>query len=205
MRVKMVREQIEGRGIKDERVLLAMTRVPRHLFVPPSLAGKAYSDHPLPIGEGQTISQPYIVALMTELLEVKRGDKILEVGTGSGYQATILAEMGADVVTMEIFESLAESAAKRLSGMKYDGVTVIQGDGYFGHGEKSPFDGIIVTCAAPHVPNPLLSQLKVGGRMVIPVGAPFMTQNLIIVRKKKGGKITAESVLPVMFVPLLGH
>ncbi len=204
-RLRMVENQIIGRGIKDDSVIRAMKSVPRHLFVPWYLRNKAYEDRPLPIGEGQTISQPYIVALMSELLEVQPGDRVLEVGTGSGYQAAVLAEMGAEVISMEIIKSLADRARKRLRELKYDGVQVINGDGYFGYPKKAPFDGIIVTCAAPHIPGPLLEQLKPGGRMVIPVGAPFMTQTLMLVVKKKDGSVLTRSVLPVIFVPLIGH
>lgn len=204
-RLEMVKEQIERRGVRDVRVLEAMRRVPRHLFVPADLSHKAYNDHPLPIGEGQTISQPYIVALMTELLEVQPGNRILEVGTGSGYQAAILAELAGEVVTIEIFKTLADSAGERLARLGFGNVKVIHGDGYFGYELLSPFDGIIVTCAAPHIPPTLISQLKEGGRMIIPVGAPFMTQNLMLVKKGKDGAVKTESVLPVIFVPLLGH
>lgn len=204
-RLQMVRDQIERRGVKDSRVLEVMRRVPRHLFVPEDLRLKAYNDYPLPIGEGQTISQPYIVALMSELLEVEPEDRVLEVGTGSGYQAAVLAELAGEVVTVEIFPSLADSARERLMKGGYGNVTVVQGDGYFGFKKRAPFDGVIVTCAAPHIPPTLIEQLKAGGRMVIPVGAPFMTQNLMLVKKKRDGSVDTRSVLPVIFVPLLGH
>ncbi|NIO15401.1 MAG: protein-L-isoaspartate(D-aspartate) O-methyltransferase [Deltaproteobacteria bacterium] len=204
-RREMVRTQIERRGVRDKRVLEVMRKVPRHLFVPGALRRKAYNDHPLPIGEGQTISQPYIVALMTELLNVGPEDRVLEVGTGSGYQAAVLAELAGEVVTVEIFTSLADSARKRLKKEGYGNVTVVQGDGYFGFEKRAPFDGIIVTCAAPHIPPTLIEQLKAGGRMIIPVGAPFMTQNLMLVSKENDGTVTTRSVLPVIFVPLLGH
>ncbi|RMG61235.1 MAG: protein-L-isoaspartate(D-aspartate) O-methyltransferase [Deltaproteobacteria bacterium] len=204
-RLRMVKEQIERRGVEDGRVLAAMRKVPRHLFVPWYLRGEAYEDRPLPIGEGQTISQPYIVALMTELLKVKKGDRVLEVGTGSGYQAAVLAEMGAEVVSVEIVRSLAESARERLRRLGYTTVTVIHGDGYYGYLPKAPYDGIVVTCAAPHVPPPLVEQLKPGGRMVIPVGQPFMTQTLMLVEKREDGAVQTRGILPVVFVPLVGH
>lgn len=204
-RLQMVRDQIEGRGVRNSQVLEVMRSVPRHLFVPEGVRNKAYNDHPLPIGEGQTISQPYIVALMTELLKVGKKDRVLEVGTGSGYQAAVLGELAKEVVTLEIFPTLADSARERLNKLGYGNVTVIQGDGYFGYEKLAPFDGIIVTCAAPHIPPTLTAQLKAGGRMIIPVGAPFMTQNLMLVKKKKDGTVTTKSVLPVIFVPLLGH
>jgi len=203
-RERMVQEQIAARGVRDERVLLAMRIVPRHKFVSEDLIDSAYDDSPLPIGCGQTISQPYIVALMTELLEVEEKDKILEVGTGSGYQAAILAQMEVEVFTIEIFEELGTSARKRLKDLGYSKIRVRIADGYYGWPEEAPFDAIIVTCAASHVPPPLIGQLKEGGRMCIPVGSVFWAQNLMLVQKKNGD-ITTKNILPVRFVPLLGE
>ncbi|MEW6042397.1 MAG: protein-L-isoaspartate(D-aspartate) O-methyltransferase, partial [Elusimicrobiota bacterium] len=201
-RAQMVKYQIENRGIKDERVLKAMKSVPRHKFVPPEQVKYSYQDHPLPIGYGQTISQPYIVAFMTELLNLKKGEKVLEIGTGSGYQAAVLAEMGCKVFTVEIISGLAKSAQKKLAELNYTSVLVYNRDGFNGLPEHAPFDGIIVTAAAETIPQPLIKQLKPGGRMVIPVGATFEVQNLVLVKKDKKGKITTTSVLPVRFVPL---
>jgi len=203
-RERMVQVQIAARGVKDEAVLRAMRTVPRHKFVSEDLIDSAYQDRPLPIGCGQTISQPYIVALMTELLDVKEKDKVLEVGTGSGYQAAILSQMGVEVYTIEIFEELGVSAQKRLKDLDYSRVKVKIADGYYGWPEEAPFDAIIVTCAASHIPPSLIEQLKEGGRMCIPVGSAFWTQNLMLVHKKKG-EIIAENILPVRFVPLLGE
>ena len=202
-REKMVADQIVARGVKDEKVLWTMRTVPRHKFVLEDLINSAYEDRPLPIGFGQTISQPYIVALMTELLGVGEKDKVLEVGTGSGYQAAVLSGIVKEVYTIEIFEELGTSAGKRLKDLGYHNVKVKVADGYYGWPEGAPFDAIIVTCAATHIPPPLIKQLKEGGTMCIPVGSVFWTQNLMLV-KKADGKITAKSVLPVRFVPLLG-
>src|SRR4030042_2223240 len=171
MRQKMVETQIKARGVKDPRVLSAMHKVERHLFVPKELQTSAYTDQPLPIGEDQTISQPYIVALMTELLELKGGENVLEIGTGSGYQAAILAELAKEVYTIEIVEPLASSAKNRLLELGYQNINVKAGDGYLGWPEVGPFDAIIVTAAPDHIPKPLIDQLQEGGRMVIPVGA----------------------------------
>jgi protein-L-isoaspartate(D-aspartate) O-methyltransferase len=201
-REKMVAEQIQARGIKDEKVLEAMQKVPRHKFVADHLKPYAYEDRPLPIGLGQTISQPYIVALMTELLKLKEGDRALEVGTGSGYQAAVLAEIIDEVYTIEIFEELGERARERLKRLGYSEIKVKIADGYYGWEEQAPFDVIIVTCAAEHIPPPLLRQLKEGGRMCIPVGGPFQVQTLMLV-EKKNGKIISRGILPVRFVPLL--
>jgi len=200
---RMVAEQIEKRGVKDKRVLQAMRTVPRHKFVPDELKAYAYEDRPLPIGCGQTISQPYIVALMTELLKVDKEDKVLEVGTGSGYQAAILSQIVREVYTIEIFEELGISAKRRLRELGYSNVKVRIGDGYYGWPEEAPFDAIIVTCAATHIPPPLLAQLREGGRMCIPVGGVFQVQNLMLV-EKRDGKITSRNILPVRFVPMLG-
>lgn len=197
----MVRAQIEARGIKDPRVLAAMRAVPRHLFVPKAQKASAYEDRPLPIGQRQTISQPYIVALMTELAEVKPGDKVLEVGTGSGYQAAVLAEMGTKVFSIEIVEALAKSAKSTLKKTGYGSVRVRHGDGYAGWPEHAPFDAILVTAAPPKIPEPLKQQLKVGGHLVIPVGKYF--QSLVRVTRTKSG-FERESVIPVRFVPMTG-
>ena len=194
-----------GRKRFSARVLAAMDAVPRHRFVPARSIGSAYANRPLAIGHGQTISQPYIVALMTELLEPKPGDVMLEVGTGSGYQAAVLAELVARVYTMEIIAPLAESATTRLRTLGYENIEVKKGDGYYGWPEHAPYDGIIVTAAASSIPPPLVAQLKPGGRMVIPVGAPFHTQDLILLRKDAKGRVTTTSVLPVAFVPLTGQ
>ncbi len=202
-RLEMVERDIKGRGISDERTLAAMRKVKRHLFVPPSLVSAAYSDHPLPIGEGQTISQPYIVALMTEKLGLKGGERVLEIGTGSGYQAAILAEMGAEVRTVEIRKRLADTAARRLRELGYDNVKVKYGDGYFGWEEEGPFDAIIVTAAANHIPPPLLRQLKDGGRLIIPLGSTTYYQTLTLVTKR-GDELDVEHVTGVVFVPMVG-
>lgn len=200
-RTAMVRDQIEERGIADTAVLGAMRRVPRHLFVPLELREFSYTDRPLPIGLDQTISQPYIVALMTELLDLRRDQKVLEIGTGSGYQAAVLAEIADSIWTIEILEPLATSARQRLLSLGYGNVNVRFGDGYAGWPEHAPFDRIIVTAAAEEIPKPLLEQLKNGGRMVIPVGAAFSVQNLLLV-EKHDGRITKQHVTAVRFVPL---
>ena len=188
----------------DPRVMSVMGRVERHKFVPASERSWAYANRPLPIGHGQTISQPYIVALMTDLIGINPGDKVLEVGTGSGYQAAVLAEMGAAVFSIEIIAPLARDAANRLTDLGYDQVKTRQGDGYYGWQEEAPFDAIVVTAAAGHIPPPLIRQLKPGGLMVIPVGSRFMVQQLVLVSKNEAGDITTRQILPVRFVPLTG-
>lgn len=198
----MVARQIEERGVTNTAVLAALRKVPRHEFVPDRWSARAYDDGPLPIGHGQTISQPYIVALMTELLALKPDSKALEIGTGSGYQAAVLAEIIRDVYTIEIIEPLATTAAERLRRLGYDKVNVKFADGYFGWPEHAPFDAIVVTAAADHVPPPLVEQLKPGGRMVIPLGGPFLTQQLVLIEKDAAGKIRTRNIAPVAFVPL---
>jgi protein-L-isoaspartate(D-aspartate) O-methyltransferase len=202
MREKMVETQIKARGVKDPRVLSALLKVERHRFVPEEYLDSAYSDQPLPIGEGQTISQPYIVALMTELLELKGNEKVLEIGTGSGYQAAILAELAKEVYTIEIIESLASMAKNRLLELGYQNVQVKAGDGYLGWPEAAPFNAIIVTAAPDHIPKPLLDQLKEGGRMVVPVGTYTQELKKIV---KRSGKIETIDVIPVIFVPMTGE
>ncbi|MDD5556250.1 MAG: protein-L-isoaspartate(D-aspartate) O-methyltransferase [bacterium] len=201
-RERMVERQLEPRGINDPRVLAAFRTVPRHRFLPPDMAHAAYADHPLPIGEGQTISQPYMVALMTQCMEVRPGDRVLEIGTGSGYQAAILAELGAEVYTIERIASLSERSGELLDALGYGTVRLRVGDGTLGWPEAAPFDGIIVTAGAPRVPEPLVGQLAEGGRLVIPVGGGW-SQDLIVVRKA-GGRLTEEEVCGCVFVPLLG-
>lgn len=200
-REAMVRDQIQRRGIEDAATLSALSSVPRHLFVPAGLRDDAYDDTPLPIGYGQTISQPYIVAYMTELVRPSRDMKVLEVGTGSGYQAAVLAAIVDSVFTIEIVKELAGPARDRLRSLGYSNAVVRYGDGYDGWGEKGPFDAILVTAAADHIPPPLVRQLKEGGRMVLPVGSPFMVQTLMLV-EKEGGKVSTTSLIPVRFVPL---
>jgi len=202
LRDRMVREQIEARGVRDPRVLAAMRSVPRHEFVPEAVRAQAYADGPLPIGDAQTISQPYIVALMTELLEVAPGDKVLEIGTGSGYQGAVLGAMKVNVFTIEIRDTLCREAAARLARLGYDSVHVRCGDGYGGWPEEAPFDAIIVTAAPERIPDPLLGQLKIGGRMVIPVGA-FYQELKVITRTEDG--FGEKSVVPVRFVPMTGE
>jgi len=201
-RSMMVETQIKRRGVKDERVLQAMRKVPRHLFVPKNERDQAYNDYPLKIGHGQTISQPYIVALMTELLKIEPEDKILEVGTGSGYQAAILAELAAEVYTIEIVEPLAQSAEKLLEKLGYSNIKIRAGDGFFGWPEEAPFDGIMLTAAPVKVPRPLLDQLKDGGRLVVPEGKFY--QDLVVYEKVKN-RIKRREVIPVRFVPMTGR
>jgi protein-L-isoaspartate(D-aspartate) O-methyltransferase len=199
-RERMVRDQIQKRGVNDKLVLESMRNVPRHLFVPDELKSRAYEDRPLPIGYGQTISQPYIVAYMTEVVNVGRGDKVLEIGAGSGYQAAVLAEIVDKVYTIEIVPELGQIAADRMKNLGYDNVEVKTGDGFYGWEEHAPFDAIVVTAAAEYIPPPLIQQLKDGGKMVIPVGSPFMVQNLMLV-EKRGGKVRTRTLFPVRFVP----
>ncbi len=193
-----------GRDTLSPAVITAMKKVERHHFVPTWLAMFAYLNRPLPIGHGQTISQPLIVALMTDLLQLKESDKVLEIGTGSGYQAAVLAEIVKSVYSIEIIEPLGKEAAERLKSLGYRNVEVRLGDGYYGWPEEAPFDAIIVTAAASHVPPPLLKQLKPGGRMLIPLGAHFMTQYLMVVEKQADGSVTNRQIVPVSFVPLTG-
>ena len=203
-RSRMVAEQIEARGVRDPRVLAAMRTVPRHRFVPADLEDSAYADTPLPIGYGQTISQPYIVACMTEALGLESGDKVLEVGTGSGYQAAVLAMLTPEVYTVEIIAPLAEQAADRLARLGCTTVRTRLGDGYYGWEEAAPFDAIIVTAACGHVPPPLVQQLAPGGRIIIPVGGVYEVQVLVLVTKATDGSIGTRELLPVRFVPLTG-
>jgi len=193
-----------GTSRLDDKVLQAMDKVPREDFVAKALRMLAYDNRPLPIGYGQTISQPYIVAIMTDLLEPKSGDRVLEVGTGSGYQAAILSRLVGEVYTIEIIPELAKEAAHRLRALGYSNVKTREGDGYYGWKDAAPFDSIIVTAAASQIPPPLVKQLKPGGRMIIPVGGPFYTQQLVLVKKDEKGKLTLRQLLPVRFVPLTG-
>lgn len=202
-RHRMVQRQIAARGIEDPAVLNAMRTVKRHEFVPADQLKFAYEDRPLPIGYGQTISQPYIVAYMTELVRPDSTHRVLEVGTGSGYQAAVLAEIVDHVYTIEIIPELASTARDRLAALGYDNVTVRQADGYFGWEDEAPFDAIVVTAASEHIPPPLIQQLRDGGRMIIPVGTPFRTQTLMLVTKE-GDEIQTRSLVPVRFVPFLG-
>jgi protein-L-isoaspartate(D-aspartate) O-methyltransferase len=204
-RQNMVQRQIADRGVRDPEVLSAMRNVPRHFFVPPRSRSDAHADSPLPIGHGQTISQPYIVALMTELLEVGPDDKVLEIGTGSGYQAAVLSELTPHVFSMEILEVLHQSASVRLRGLGYTTIVTRRADGYHGWPEAGPFDAVIVTAAAGHVPPPLTAQLKPGGRMAIPVGPVYGTQHLLLITKDDQGRLRTRSVLPVRFVPMTGR
>lgn len=203
-RMQMVQKDIQGRGVKDPKVLEAMGKIPRHLFVDESFKEKAYADHPLPIGEGQTISQPYVVALMTEALRLRPEDRVLEIGTGSGYQAAVLADIVKEVYTIEIRKPLAESASKRLWELGYKNIQVRCADGYFGWEEFAPFDAVMVTAASNHIPPLLLKQLKEGGRLIIPVGSTTFHQTLTLVTKEKGD-LQVEQLGGVIFVPLIGE
>ncbi len=202
-RRRMVDEQVRARGVDDRRVLTAMEQVPRHRFVPDDMRGLAYQDRPLPIGEGQTISQPYIVGLMTELLNLKPTDKVLEIGTGSGYQAAVLSRLVADVYTIEIVKPLGEQARSILDLLGYKNVHTRIGDGYKGWPEARPFNAIIVTAAPPKVPEPLLDQLAVGGKLVVPEGNSW--QDLTVYTRQRDGSFSKETVLPVRFVPMTGE
>ena len=201
-RERMVRDQLQGRDIVDPRVLQAMRTVPRHLFVPESWRQQAYEDHPLPIGHEQTISQPYIVALMSELGRIAPGDRVLEIGTGSGYQTAVLAALGAEVYSIEVVEPLATAAGVQLARLGYDRVTVRSGDGYGGWPEQAPFAAVLVTAAPPTIPQPLQEQLGVGGRLVVPVGRGW--QDLLVVLRTGSG-FRDKNVLPVRFVPMVGE
>ena len=201
----MVTQQIEARGIDHPEVLRAMRTVPRHLFVSPQHRNEAYDDHPLPIGLGQTISQPYIVALMTQLADLDPDDVVLEVGTGSGYQAAVLSEIVEAVYTVELLAPLGEQARERLQELGYANVESRIGDGYHGWAEHAPFDAILVTAAAGHIPEPLVAQLKPGGLLIIPVGEPSRVQTLMRVEKAQDGTTTSRSLIPVRFVPLVGE
>jgi protein-L-isoaspartate(D-aspartate) O-methyltransferase len=201
-RERLIREQIAGEGIKDAAVIRSMLEVPREEFVPVELRRRAYGNEPLPIGYGQTISQPYIVALMTELLAVNGEDSVLEVGTGSGYQAAVLSRIARRVYSIEIIEPLGKRAKEALDRLGYDNVVLRTGDGYFGWEEHAPYDAIIVTAAADHIPPPLVAQLKKGGRMCIPVGEPYFPQVLKLVEKDGAGNVRVRDILPVVFVPL---
>jgi len=203
-RERMVLSQIRSRGISDNNVLKAMSQVLRHRFVPKELASQAYADHPLPIGEGQTISQPYIVALMTESLELKGHERVLEIGTGSGYQAAILANVAKDVYTIEIKEKLFAKANRTFRSLGYTNIKTRHADGYFGWPEAAPFDCIMITASIDHVPPPLLKQLKDGGRLILPLGNPFSYQNLSLVTKH-GEDYTVKQITGVLFVPMTGY
>ncbi len=202
-RARMVQEQLQPRGIHDPRVLRAMGQVPRHAFVPDPQRGRAYEDGPLPIGHGQTISQPYVVAFMTEALAPQPSDRVLEVGTGSGYQAAVLSGLVKEVFSIEVLPALARQAQADLAGLGFHNVQVRVGDGHLGWPEAAPFDAIIVTCAPEQVPPALVAQLKVGGRMIIPVGSQWGAQELLLLRKEATG-LHRQAVLPVRFVPMVG-
>lgn len=202
-REHMVTHDIQKRGISNQRVLDAMRKIPRHLFVRPDLQKSAYDDNPLPIGEGQTISQPYIVALMTQALEIKPTDRILEIGTGSGYQAAVLAELAREVYTVEIKKSLAQKAEYLLKKLGYKNIRIKHGDGYLGWKEHAKFDAIMITAASPYIPPPVINQLKLGGRLVLPQGNPASTQQLILYQKRED-RLKKEVLSLVRFVPLTG-
>jgi protein-L-isoaspartate(D-aspartate) O-methyltransferase len=203
-RKAMVKNQLKSRGIEDKRVLEVMGRIPRHLFVGEEYRDKAYGDHPLPIGYGQTISQPYIVALMTESLELSGNEKVLEIGTGSGYQAAVLSKIVQKVYTIEIVKELAEQAKERLRNLGYENIEVKNADGYFGWEEHSPYDAIMITCAADHIPKPLLDQLKDGGKLIVPLGSIRYYQTLTLITKK-GDDLEIKHITGVRFVPMTGE
>ena len=202
-RERMVQEQIRDRGVRNPQVLEVMRAVPRHRFVPPDMLPEAYDDHPLPIGEGQTISQPYVVAFMTELLDLRPTHRVLEIGTGSGYQAAVLARLAQTVYSIEIVRSLGEQAANRLQSLGYKNVEVRIGNGYAGWPEKAPFDRIILTAAPTSIPPALIDQLRPGGRLVAPIGEAFLGQDLVVLEKSGSGRISTRKVLPVAFVPMV--
>src|SRR5574341_1233330 len=203
-RRRMVEQDIKARGVRDEAVLSAMMKVPRHLFVDKAVRGKAYEDHPLPIGEGQTISQPYVVALMTGALGLRPTERVLEIGTGSGYQAAVLAGIVKEVYTIEIRRTLADRAEKTLETLGYRNVKTRYGDGYFGWEEYAPFDAIMITASANHIPPPLIKQLKEGGRLIVPLGSTVYFQTLTLATKRKG-ELDVEQLAPVAFVPMTGE
>jgi protein-L-isoaspartate(D-aspartate) O-methyltransferase len=203
-RLRMVEKDIKGRGVKDKRVLAAMTKIERHLFVGFGFKSSAYNDHPLPIGEDQTISQPYVVALMTEALKLKPTDRVLEIGTGSGYQAAVLAEIVSEVYTIEIRKGLAEKSEKLLNKLGYKNIRVKYADGYYGWQEHAPFDAIIVTASANHIPPPLIKQLREGGRLIVPLGSTIYFQMLTLATKTKG-ELELEQMGGVAFVPMTGE
>ena len=203
-RNQMVRTTIEERGVSDAKVLSAMQTVPRHCFVPKDLVPVAYSDRPLPIGEGQTISQPYVVALMTEILQLEKNQRVLEIGTGSGYQAAVLAQISRHVHSIEIKQKLYEQSNKTLKLLGYNTIQLRHGDGYFGWPEAAPFDAIMITAAVDHIPPPLLKQLKEGGRLALPLGNPFSYQNLVLVTKQ-GNDLIVKQITGVLFVPMTGY
>ncbi|HVX67052.1 MAG TPA: protein-L-isoaspartate(D-aspartate) O-methyltransferase [Bryobacteraceae bacterium] len=202
-RERMVREQIEARGVQDRAVLEAMRAIPRELFMPPGVRAHAYADSPVPIGHGQTISQPYIVAAMTELLRVTRQDRVLEIGTGSGYQAAVLSRLARHVYSIEIVPELARSAAETLRTTGCENVTVRTGDGYRGWPEEAPFTRVILTAAPPEIPQTLIDQLAAGGRLVAPEGESALDQQLVVIEKGRDGKLTRRSVMGVRFVPMV--
>ena len=203
-RQAMVAQQIRARGISDSKVLNAMEQVPRHVFVPGDIRSQAYADHPLPIGEGQTISQPYIVALMTESLGLTGSEKVLEIGTGSGYQAAILSKIVESVTTLEIKRKLFEQSSRLLKKYGYENVSPHYGDGYYGWPQQAPFDCIMITAAVDHIPPPLIQQLKEGGRLILPLGNPFSYQHLVLITKKMG-RYTVRQITGVLFVPMTGR
>ena len=203
-RNQLVEEHIKAKGISDPDVLAAMQTVPRHNFVPRDLLSVAYADRPLPIGEGQTISQPYVVALMTEILQLAKDHRVLEIGTGSGYQAAVLAKIAGAVYSIEIKEKLYHRASKTLKSLGYSNVTTRHGDGYFGWPQAAPFDAIMITAAIDHIPPPLIKQLKDGGKLALPLGNPFSYQNLVLVTKQ-GDDLVVKQITGVLFVPMTGH
>ncbi|MGD9181868.1 MAG: protein-L-isoaspartate(D-aspartate) O-methyltransferase [Desulfobacterales bacterium] len=203
-RHQLVEKHIKGKGISDPDVLAAMQAVPRHNFVPQELLSAAYADRPLPIGEGQTISQPYVVALMTEIIQLAKNHRVLEIGTGSGYQAAVLAKITSAVYSIEIKEKLYHRASKTLKSLGFNNVKTRHGDGYFGWPQAAPFDAIMITAAIDHVPPPLIKQLKEGGRLALPLGNPFSYQNLVLVTKQ-GNDLIVKQITGVLFVPMTGY